>query len=133
MDTFLPKKRSEIMSLVKSKNTGPEIVVRKMLHKLGYRFRLHNKKLPGNPDIVLKKYKTVILVNGCFWHHHKNCKRSKLPENNKTYWQNKIEKTLERDSKNQKKLREMGWNVIIIWECQMKNLDDIIELLKLQC
>lgn len=121
MDNLSRKKRSETMSKVKSKNTGPERKVRKALHKMGFRFRLHVSDLPGKPDIVLPKHHSVIQVRGCFWHGH-SCKRGKRkPSTNKEYWSNKISNNKIRDSKNDRKLRAMGWKVIVIWECRINN------------
>ena len=121
-DVFTVERRSEIMKLIKSKNTKPELLVRRHLHFLGYRFRLHSKHLKGSPDIILKKYNTVIFVNGCFWHGHeeKNCKISRLPKSNTDYWVEKIMKTKNRDLTAKKSLKELGWNIIEIWECQLK-------------
>lgn len=112
--------RSYNMSRIKGKNTKPEILVRKYLYSNGFRYRLNVKKLPGTPDIVLKKYKTVIFINGCFWHGHNGCKYFVIPKT-KTEWRtNKIRKTQERDLEHQIKLKMMGWNVVVIWECQLK-------------
>ncbi len=118
-DIFSKKKRSQIMSNVKSKNTKPEVIVRKYLHSKGFRYRINVKELPGKPDIVLPKYKTVIFVNGCFWHGH-DCPAGKLPETNRKFWEEKINGNKKRDKKNYKKLNESGWKVIIIWECEIK-------------
>ena len=124
MDKVSKKKRSEIMSKIRGKNTGPEKYVRKELRKRGFKFTLHKKNLPGKPDIVLKKHKTVINVNGCFWHHH-NCGRYNIPKNNRKFWLNKFKKNKERDRVNTRKLKKLGWKVYKIWECQltMKHLD----------
>ena len=117
-DKISASQRSRIMSRIKSKDTAPEIVVRKYLHGLGYRFRLHDKKLPGKPDIVMKKYKTAIQVRGCFWHLH-GCKFSNLPKSNKPYWISKLRKNKERDKLSDKNLNKMGWKVIVMWECKL--------------
>ena len=120
-----PELRSRIMSCVHSKNTLPEIVVRRLLHKMGFRFRLHRKDLPGKPDIVIPKYSTVINVNGCFWHMH-TCKSGKSkPRNNADYWQKKRDGNRIRDNLNKKKLMEMGWEVIDVWECELKDLNKL--------
>jgi DNA mismatch endonuclease (patch repair protein) len=119
-DVHEPEVRSYNMSQIKGKNTKPEILVRKFLHHNGYRYSLHSKKLPGKPDIVLKKYKTVILVNGCFWHGHHNCKYFVLPKTRTIWWKEKIEKTQKNDQDNREKLINQGWKVIEIWECQLK-------------
>ena len=117
------------MSKIRSGDTKPEIIVRSLLHVMGYRFRLHQKKLPGKPDIVLRRFNTVIFVNGCFWHNHKNCKRSNIPKSNRAYWERKIHKNVARDKKNIKELGRMGWTVIVIWECQVKNAEKIKKLI----
>ena len=129
MDKVSKKKRSEIMSKIRSKNTGPEKYVRKELRKRGFKFTLHKKNLPGKPDIVLKKHKTVINVNGCFWHHH-NCGRYNIPKNNRKFWLNKFKKNKKRDKINTRKLRKLGWKVYKVWECNLeKGLKDKIKLL----
>lgn len=122
MDRHTPEQRRRNMSAVKGKDTKPEVLVRKWLHAAGYRFRLHVKDLPGKPDIVLPKYKTVIFVNGCFWHQHSGCSHAKLPETNKQFWDDKLRKNIHRDERNYKKLRDLGWDVQIIWECEVKNV-----------
>ena len=124
MDKVSKKKRSEIMSKIRGKNTGPEKYVRKELRKRSFKFTLHKKNLPGKPDIVLKNHKTVINVNGCFWHHH-DCGRYNIPKNNRKFWLNKFKKNKERDRVNTRKLKKLGWKVYKIWECQLttKHLD----------
>lgn len=121
MDRVSKEARSRNMSRVRSRDTKPEVKIRSLLHRLGFRFRLYYKSLPGKPDIVLKKYKTVIFVNGCFWHHHENCPKSKLPETNKDFWEKKISSNVERDRRNKEKLAELGWRVVVIWECQVRS------------
>ena len=108
------------MSHIRGKNTRPELIVRKYLFAHGFRFRVNVKKLPGTPDIVLRKYHTVIFVNGCFWHGHEGCPYFVLPKSNVEFWNNKITRNRERDLKNRIKLRDMGWHVIQLWECQLK-------------
>lgn len=112
--------RSYNMSQIRGKDTKPEMIVRKFLHSKGFRYRLHVKDLPGKPDIVLKKYKTVIEVQGCFWHGHEGCKFFKLPETRREWWEEKIRQTQRRDRANHQKLEEMGWNVIVVWECELR-------------
>jgi len=107
------------MSKIHSKNTKPEILVRRWLHSQGYRFTLHSKDLPGKPDIVLPKYRTVIFVHGCFWHGHPGCKNAKRPQQNSVFWNAKIDRNIERDSLNMDKLKALGWNVLVIWECMV--------------
>ena len=128
VDSISKKHRSWNMSRIRSKNTTTEKIVRSLLHRMGYRFRLHRKDLPGRPDIVLPKYKTVVEVRGCFWHHHAGCKNSTIPKSNTKYWNEKFKKNIERDKLNEKKLKALGWNIIIIWECEVKdgNYIDII-------
>lgn len=117
------------MSKISGTETKPEILVRKYLFGKGFRFRKNDKRLPGRPDIVLPKYKTVIFIHGCFWHGH-HCKTGKLPETNKEFWENKINSNIERDKKNQHKLEKLGWKIIIIWQCKLKNKIMITKKLK---
>lgn len=120
MDKLTPEQRSKNMAAVKGKDTTPEIRVRRMLHKMGYRFRLHRKDLPGKPDIVLPRYRLCIFVHGCFWHQHPGCKRATIPEFNREFWVTKFQGTLERDERAEKELRQQGWHVCVIWECETK-------------
>lgn len=117
-DVFTPEKRSAIMARVKGENTIPEILVRRIVHSLGYRFRLHSDKLPGKPDIVLPRHRKVVFVNGCFWHGHARCSRSTLPTSNVEFWRYKIEGNKARDKKVIRKLRRMGWDVLVVWQCE---------------
>lgn len=112
--------RSRNMAAIKGKNTKPEEIVRKYLFANGFRYRKNDKRLPGTPDIVLPKYKTVIFVNGCFWHGHDNCKYFVWPENNAEFWRRKIESNILRDNKKIEQLHSLNWRVIVIWECQLK-------------
>lgn len=129
-DTFTPQKRSEIMSRIRGKNTKPERTVRSILHRMGFRFSLHKRNLPGIPDICLAKYKTVIFVNGCFWHRHKDCVKGLCtPQTNEDLWQAKFEKTVKRDVRNYTDLRDMGWNVMVIWECELKDISSLMDRL----
>ena len=114
------------MSRIRSENTKPEKLVRSLLYKAGYRFRIHRKDLPGKPDIVLSKYKTVIFVHGCFWHYHSDCREGRIPSTNSNFWKNKLSKTVERDKKHQNELRELGWKVIVIWECEVESDPDSV-------
>lgn len=123
------------MSRIRSKNTKPELVIRSLLHVMGYRFRLHRKDLPGTPDITLPKYRTVIFIQGCFWHYHKNCRDGKIPKTNKKYWKPKLLKNAAKDRRNIAALKKLGWNVITVWECEIeknpnKVLTKIQKLLK---
>ena len=119
MDNHTKEVRSYNMSRIKSSQTKPEVIVRRFLFSKGLRYRKNDKKLPGKPDIVLPKYKTVVFVNGCFWHHH-DCGRFVWPSSNVEYWHNKINRNVERDAKNTVLLSEQGWKVLTIWECQLK-------------
>lgn len=121
MDTFTKAKRSLIMSKVKSTETKPEVLVRKYLFSQGFRFRVNVKSLPGSPDIVLAKYKTVVLIHGCFWHRHSNCKHATLPKSNIEYWQQKISKNRVRDESTLKKFITLGWQVCTLWECELNS------------
>ena len=124
-DKISVEQRSRIMSKIRSRNTKPEIIVRKYLHSLGYRFRLHDKSLPEKPDIVMKKHKTAIQVRGCFWHQH-GCKFSNVPKSNKSYWTPKLKKNKERDRQNDRRIKKLGWKLIVIWECKInKKLNKI--------
>ena len=121
-DKFSKEERSSIMSKVHSENTKPEVKVRKLLHKLGFRFRLHRKDLPGKPDIVLPKYRTTIFVNGCFWHGCPNCRHAKIrPKENAEYWNKKLDRNMQRDKENYKELEQLGWHVLVVWECETKD------------
>ena len=116
------------MSKIRSKDTKTELILRSVLHRLGYRFRIHRKDLPGKPDIVLTKYNTVIFVHGCFWHYHENCKEGRIPDTNSKFWREKLYKNVERDRKHQEACKEVGWKVVIVWECEIeKRLDDTIK------
>ena len=119
MDHLTPEKRSWNMSRIKSKDTTPERIVRSFLHRNGFRFRLHVKDLPGKPDIVLPKYKTVIEVRGCYWHRHEGCKDATTPSTNIEFWQNKFAATVVRDKQTEQELKALGWNVIVLWECEV--------------
>ena len=120
-DVHNPETRSYNMSQIKGKNTKPEILVRKFLHAQGFRFRLHDKKLPGKPDIVLPKYNTVVQIHGCFWHGHEGCKYFVIPKTRKEWWTEKINKTKFKDSENEEKLQKLGWKIITIFECDLKS------------
>ena len=117
--------RSKNMSAIKSKNTKPEIEVRKLLHSMGFRFRLHRKDLPGSPDIFLPKFKTVIFVHGCFWHRHENCKYSSTPKTRVQFWEKKFNSNILRDLENQKKIKDIGLRSIIVWECELNNKKEL--------
>lgn len=120
MDKMTREQRHRCMSAIHSKDTKPELIVRHYLFGLGFRYRLNHPRLPGRPDIVMRKYRTVIFVNGCFWHGHEGCQYYRLPKTNTDFWYAKIERNRERDSKEQLQLAGMGWHCITIWECQLK-------------
>jgi DNA mismatch endonuclease (patch repair protein) len=120
-DNLTAKQRRNCMAAVRHKNTRPEMLVRQMLHRLGYRFRLHRDDLPGKPDIVLPKYGTVIFCNGCFWHQHRGCRKAARPTTNVAFWAAKLDRTIERDRRVRRALRRDGWHVITVWECQMSD------------
>lgn len=133
IDIYAPEKRSEIMSKIRSKDTKPELFVRKSLHALGYRYRLHVKYLPGKPDIVLQRYKTVIFVHGCFWHQHPDCNKATLPKTNQESWKHKLNLNVERDKITSQDLKADGWRIITLWECEIeKDLPRIISQVDVQ-
>lgn len=127
--TFSKETRSYVMSRIKCKDTKPEIIVRSYLFSRGLRFRKNDKRYPGSPDIVLPKYKTIVFVHGCFWHLHEGCKYARIPKSNVDYWEKKLYRNRERDKHNQKELEKMGWNVITVWECELKkdNVEQTLE------
>jgi DNA mismatch endonuclease (patch repair protein) len=114
------------MAAIKGRNTKPEILVRQMLHAHGFRFRLHRRDLPGRPDIVLPKYKTVVFVNGCFWHQHVGCKFATKPSSRVEFWDAKLTRNVARDFENAAKLAELGWRVIVVWECELRDANAVI-------
>lgn len=120
-DVHSPKTRRYNMSRIRSKDTKPEEIVRKYLFSKGFRYRKNDARFPGKPDIVLPKYKTVIFVNGCFWHKHEGCKYFVWPENNAEFWRNKIMSNVERDKRKYEQIQQQGWRVLIIWECELKS------------
>ena len=138
-DVHTPEQRSYNMSQIRGKNTKPEEIVRKYLFSLGFRYRKNDPRLPGKPDIVLPKYKTVIFINGCFWHGHEGCRYFVWPKNNSEFWKEKISGNIQRDQQNTKRLIEQGWHVIVIWECDLKSplfdatMHDLVEQLSSRC
>ena len=118
------------MGRIRSKNTIPEKIVRSLLHRMGYRFRLHKKDLPGKPDIVLTKYRTVFFVHGCFWHRHKSCKDASMPKSNIPFWKKKFKSNMDRDKTKTKQLKSRGWKVYVIWACELKNKDKLKRKIK---
>ncbi|MGD9417658.1 MAG: very short patch repair endonuclease [Verrucomicrobiota bacterium JB025] len=133
MDVFTPEKRSEVMSRIRCRDTKPELTLRSMLHRLGYRFTVNgpkNQHLPGKPDIVLPKHQTVIFVHGCFWHGHEHCPHFRLPKSRPAWWKAKIEANRARDLRNENALRMLGWHVVTVWECALRNKSDLPWLAK---
>ena len=130
-DIYSIDKRSDIMSKVRQEGTKPELLIRRFLFSQGFRYRKNDKRYPGKPDIVLPKYRTMIFVHGCFWHGHENCKAATLPKTNTDFWKKKILENIARDQKNIETLREEGWNVITIWQCEIKNRNKRKERLEL--
>ena len=129
-DVFSQEKRSWIMSRVKGRDTKPEILVRSFIFRMGFRFCLHRRDLPGTPDIVLPRHGKVIFVHGCFWHGHKRCPRSKRPTTNENFWNNKLDGNIKRDKRYRRELRQMGWKVLIIWECETKSPEKLLQKLE---
>ena len=128
-DHLTPERRRWNMQRIRSRDTSPEIVVRSLLHRAGYRYRLHAAGMPGKPDIVLRRYRTVIFVNGCFWHRHTGCRYATTPGTNSDYWQRKFARTIERDAETHAALRKDGWTVAVIWECQTRDKEELISRL----
>lgn len=123
-DTMTQEQRSRCMAAIKGKDTKPEMTVRRYLFSRGLRYRVQVRDLPGTPDIVLPKYKTVVFVDGCFWHGHKDCRYYRLPKSNFDFWKSKIERNIARDTSDEEKLRALGWRVIRVWECKIKKVSD---------
>lgn len=130
MDRLTPERRSWLMSRVKSKDTTPELRVRKVAHALGLRFRLHRSDLPGRPDLVFPKYRTVIFVHGCFWHRHPGCSKASTPKTSTEMWQAKFKRNVERDAENIAQLSGLGWRTAVIWECETKSPDLLAHQIK---
>lgn len=127
MDIWSKKKRSDVMSKIRGKNTKPETILRSRIFKEGYRYRLHRKDLPGKPDIILPKYNTVIFVHGCFWHYHKDCREGRIPSTNSKYWKKKLEQNVKRDKFVSMQLWRLGWKVLTFWECEVEtDVDRVI-------
>ena len=122
MDIFSQEKRSEIMSRIKSGETKPERAVRSLLHRKGYRFRLHVRTLPGSPDVVLPKYRTAIFIHGCFWHRHSGCRYAYMPKTRPDFWLRKFDQNRTRDQRTVDALRALHWNVLVVWECELKDM-----------
>jgi DNA mismatch endonuclease (patch repair protein) len=129
-DIYSPAKRSEIMSRVPSQGTVPEMRVRRALHRLGFRFRLHRRDLPGSPDLVLPKHRVVVFVHGCFWHQHPGCKKATVPKQNRKFWIAKLARNCQRDQEVEAALIALGWRVITVWECEIRHSDNWLSELK---
>ena len=119
MDRHTKEQRSDNMRRIRAKNTSPEMIVRADLFKHGFRYRIADKRYPGHPDIVLPKYKTVVFVHGCFWHQHPNCRKATIPKSNQAFWIPKLQRNVERDREQTRKLEELGWRVLVVWECEL--------------
>lgn len=130
MDTVTIERRSAIMRLVRSKDTGVELKVRSLVYGMGYRYRLHSKDLPGKPDLVFASRKKVIFVNGCFWHGHKLCKRARIPDANREYWGAKIARNVQRDQEHLVALRTLGWRSLVVWECELRDAAALLVKMK---
>lgn len=122
MDNLSSARRSENMRRIRSRNTLPEITVRSIIHRMGFRFRLHRKDLPGKPDIVLPGLRKIVLVHGCFWHQHAKCKEGRLPKSRPEYWIPKLQRNRDRDAQNRHALRKLGWRSLVVWECEIERL-----------
>ncbi|WP_328984122.1 very short patch repair endonuclease [Thiorhodovibrio winogradskyi] len=122
-DTLTPSERSERMSRIRGKDSTAELRLRRMIHGMGYRYRLHVKDLPGTPDLVFRSRKAVIFMHGCFWHRHHGCALARLPKSKRAFWEEKLNSNKERDNRNQQRLVDMGWKVMVIWECEMQQKD----------
>lgn len=129
-DIYGPEKRSKIMARVLATGTKPEILVRKVAHGLGYRFRLHKANLAGRPDLVFPRHRKVIFVHGCFWHGHENCKKAKRPQTNRAFWDQKLSRNVERDQQNVATLEEAGWAILTVWECETRNRSQVIDKIR---
>jgi len=131
VDIWSKKKRSEVMSRIRGKNTKPEKILRGHLFKQGFRFRLHQNNLPGKPDIVLTKYRTVIFVHGCFWHYHRQCREGRIPSTNSNFWREKLFKNIKKDKANSSALKKQNWKVITVWECEIEGqLSLVLNMIK---
>ncbi|MGP0628558.1 very short patch repair endonuclease [Nitrospina sp. 32_T5] len=130
VDILTREKRSWNMSQIRSRDTKPEIFVRKLLHRMGYRFRLHSRKLPGKPDIILPRYNSVVFVHGCFWHRHRGCRFAYTPKSRIEFWKNKFKANVQRDKTVARELADQGWRRLVIWECEVNDIDKLSERLE---
>jgi DNA mismatch endonuclease, patch repair protein len=131
VDSLSRGERSALMSRIRAGNTKPEIAVRRLLHALGFRFRLHRSDLPGHPDIVLPGRRTVVFVHGCFWHRHSRCRKATTPQTRRSFWSLKFKQNVERDKRQQRELKRMGWGVVVVWECETRNLERLRDRISL--
>ena len=129
VDTLTTEQRSENMRRIRSTDTGPEIAVRRLLHREGFRFRLHSKVVPGTPDIVLPRYRLAVFVHGCFWHGH-DCKDGRRPKSNTEYWDRKLQRNAERDAERRKELRSRGWKTVVVWSCEIRDEKRILQRIR---
>ena len=129
-DRLSAERRSANMRRIRSKNTGPEMALRRLIHRLGYRFRLHKKDLPGKPDLVFSSRRKVIFVHGCFWHQHAGCREGRIPGTRREYWEGKLRRNRTRDAENQARLEESGWRVFTVWECSLRNEKELVRNLR---
>ena len=125
-DTLSTEERSRLMAKIKGKNTAPERAVRSLLHRAGYRFRIHVRGLPGTPDVVLPKYRAVVFIHGCFWHRHRNCKIATMPQSHKKFWSEKFARNVANDARHRRKLRRLGWRVVTVWSCQLRHPERVL-------
>lgn len=125
VDTLTKRERSERMALIRAKNTKPELVVRRLVHGMGFRYRLHGAKLPGRPDLVFPARHKAIFVHGCFWHRHRGCKLARIPKSRVRFWKEKLEGNRQRDLRNVSRIRRMGWSSLVVWECQLGSIESL--------
>lgn len=129
-DTLTMLERSRNMNRIRSKDTKPEMIVRRVAHGMGYRYRLHDKRLPGSPDLVFRRRRKVIFVHGCFWHRHRNCPSARLPKSNREFWTPKLNRNRKRDEQNLRALMKAGWSILVIWECETRNTNTLTQRIR---
>lgn len=129
-DTLSPKERSKRMSLIRGTGSAPEMKLRRLVHRMGFRYRLHVKELPGRPDLVFPSRCAVIFMHGCFWHRHKGCKLARLPKSKLEFWKPKLEANRKRDLRNQRQLKALGWRVLVVWECEMADTERVLAIVR---
>lgn len=129
-DTLSRKERSERMSLIRDRDSAPEMKLRRLVHAMGFRYRLHVKELPGKPDLVFPSRRAVIFMHGCFWHRHEGCKLARLPKSKLDFWKQKLEANMERDFLHQQQLRSLGWRVLVVWECEMVYTERVVAIVR---